>query len=131
MILLDTSGLLCYHHADEPGHEVARALLDAPGRKVTHSYVLSELVTLAHVRRLSRRRTVEFVITLIESPVVEVVWVDETLHRSGMDLLAARADKNYSLCDAVSFALMRERRLLEALTTDHHFEQEGFVRLLR
>ena len=41
-----------------------------------------------------------------------------------------RFDKNYSLCDAVSFILMRRRGLYEALTTDHHFEQEGFRRLL-
>jgi predicted nucleic acid-binding protein len=32
--------------------------------------------------------------------------------------------------DAVSFVLMRERQILEALTTDKHFVQEGFVRLL-
>lgn len=34
------------------------------------------------------------------------------------------------LCDAVSFVLMRMYGETEALTTDHHFEQEGFVRLL-
>jgi predicted nucleic acid-binding protein len=47
-----------------------------------------------------------------------------------MDLLLARQDKTYSLCDAVSFVLMRQRHLTEALTTDHHFEQESFQRLL-
>jgi predicted nucleic acid-binding protein len=45
-------------------------------------------------------------------------------------LLRARPDKTYSLCDAVSFVLMRERGVAEALTTDRHFEQEGFRRLL-
>lgn len=43
----------------------------------------------------------------------------------------ARLDKSYSLCDAISFLVMRQRGLSEALTTDHHFEQEGFVRLLK
>jgi predicted nucleic acid-binding protein len=47
-----------------------------------------------------------------------------------MALLVARPDKAYSLCDAVSFVLMRRRGLVEALTTDRHFEQEGFRRLL-
>jgi uncharacterized protein len=41
-----------------------------------------------------------------------------------------RLDKNYFLCDAVSFVLMRQRGLNESLTTDYHFEQEGFQRLL-
>jgi predicted nucleic acid-binding protein len=52
------------------------------------------------------------------------------LQRAAMDLLLARQDKTYSLCDAVSFVLVRQRYLTEALTTDHHFEQEGFQQLL-
>jgi predicted nucleic acid-binding protein len=59
-----------------------------------------------------------------------MVWVDEELHRGALALLMAGVDKTYSLCDAVSFILMRQRRITEALTTDHHFEQEGFQRLL-
>lgn len=47
-----------------------------------------------------------------------------------MNLLQVRLDKTYSLCDAISFVLMREHGIQEALTTDHHFEQEGFRRLL-
>jgi len=41
-----------------------------------------------------------------------------------------RTDKNYSLCDAASFVVMRERGIVESLTTDKHFRQEGFTRLL-
>jgi predicted nucleic acid-binding protein len=61
---------------------------------------------------------------------LEVVWVGEKLHTAATRLLRRRPDKAYSLCDAVSFVLMRERSITEALTTDHHFEQEGFIRLL-
>jgi uncharacterized protein len=45
--------------------------------------------------------------------------------------LTLRPDKSYSLCDAVSFVLMHQRGLVEALTTDRHFEQAGFIRLLQ
>jgi predicted nucleic acid-binding protein len=71
-----------------------------------------------------------FIVDLVGSPDIETVWVDIALHREAMDLLLTRQDKTYSLCDAVSFVLMRQRHLTEALTTDHHFEQEGFQRLL-
>lgn len=57
--------------------------------------------------------------------------MDEALHRSALALLQSRPDKTYSLCDAVSFVLMRHYNITEALTTDRHFEQEGFVRLLK
>ena len=61
---------------------------------------------------------------------VEIVWVDQSLHDRALLLVDARRDKSYSLCDAVSFVLMKERGILDALTTDHHFEQEGFQSLL-
>jgi predicted nucleic acid-binding protein len=47
-----------------------------------------------------------------------------------MRLLAEREDKLWTLCDAVSFILMSANGIGEALTTDHDFEQAGFVRLL-
>jgi predicted nucleic acid-binding protein len=129
-MLLDTSGLLCLHNRAEPFHEQARTLYCAARVRLTHSYVLAEFVALANARRLPRVAALTFVVDLVENPDIETVWIDEALHREAMALLLARQDKTYSLCDAVSFVLMRQRRLTEALTTDHHFEQEGFQRLL-
>jgi len=129
-MLLDTSGLFCYHHKDEPEHQSAQALFEAPGRKLTHSYVVSEFVALAGARRLQRTPALDFLKAVLDHPEVEVVWVSKGLNREAVSLLEARLDKTYSLCDAVSFVLMKERGLTEALTTDHHFEQEGFRRLL-
>lgn len=129
-MFLDTSGLLCVHNKAEPLHALAKKLFKEHRKKVTTSYVLSELVTLAFVRGVSRPITLSFVRKLMKSGTTTVVWVDEALHLRAMELLEKRADKEYSLCDAVSFVLMRERQLAEALTTDRHFEQEGFIRLL-
>jgi len=129
-MLLDTSGLLCLHHEAESFHDEALRAYNTASRRLTHSYILAEFVALAHVRRLPRLAALMFVAALLDNPDIEVVWVDEALHREAMALLLARLDKTYTLCDAVSFILMRRRSLSEALTTDRHFAQEGFYRLL-
>lgn len=131
-MLLDTSGLLCYVHRNEPQHQEAVQLLNSARRKsLTHSYVLAELIALALIRRFPRPAVLAFVMDLLDNPDIETVWVDEQLHREAMHLLIERQDKTYSLCDAVSFVLMRQCGMTEALTTDRHFEQEGFVKLLQ
>jgi uncharacterized protein len=129
-MLLDTSGLLCYHHIDEPYHQEAEKLFDESGPKFCHNYILAEFVALAHIRKLPRQPALAFLRDLVQHPLVEILWVDEALHGEGMELLERRLDKGYSLCDAVSFMLMRKRGIADALTTDRHFHQEGFNRLL-
>jgi uncharacterized protein len=129
-MLLDTSGLLCLHHKAEPFHDQARMLYKQAGIRLTHSYVLAEFVALATVRRPPRMSVLTYINDLQDNPDIEMLWVDESLHREAMTLLLVRQDKTYSLCDAVSFVLMRQRNITEGLTTDRHFEQEGFRKLL-
>lgn len=130
-MLLDTSGFLCLHHRAEPLHQQARLRYQEARFRITHNYVLAEFVALATVRRLPRMPALEYMADLLDNPDIEMVWVDEALHREAMALLLARQDKTYSLCDAISFVVMRQRNTTDALTTDRHFEQEGFRRLLR
>jgi uncharacterized protein len=130
-MLIDTSGFYCYLDADEPNHAGAAAMLNAATARVTHSYVLAELVALCHARRLNRAAALRFIADVTDDPDFQIVWVDERLHRDAFALLLSQPDKAYSLCDAVSFLLMRERGIREALTTDHHFAQAGFIRLLK
>ncbi|MCC6357729.1 MAG: type II toxin-antitoxin system VapC family toxin [Phycisphaerales bacterium] len=129
-MFLDTSGLLCYLHRDEPPHSRAVALFDAGQTRLTHNYVIAEFVALATARRLPRAASLSFVTDLIEHPDIEVVWVTQSLHRDGTNLLMTQLDKSYSLADAISFLIMRERAMLDALTTDRHFSQAGFHALL-
>lgn len=67
----------------------------------------------------------------MDDPEIQVFWVDPDLHRAALRLLHSQLDKTYSPCDAVSFLLMRADGITEALTTDRHFEQAGFFRLLK
>jgi predicted nucleic acid-binding protein len=129
-MLLDTSGLYALLDASESRHHKARQEFDRAAAPFTHAYVLAELVPLCQVRGVPRATILEFVSGLLTSGEIEVSWADRTLHEAAHQLLLARPDKTYSLCDAASFILMKQRHEMEALTTDHHFEQEGFVRLL-
>ena len=129
-MLLDTSGLLCLLHAGETQHRRALSLFDAASIRVTHTYILAEFIALAHVRGIPRQETLAFISDLQDSPEVTVIYIDQTVHRAALSLLHERLDKDWSLCDAVSFILMQQLGLPEALTTDRHFQQAGFVRLL-
>jgi predicted nucleic acid-binding protein len=130
-MLLDSSGLLCLLDKSEGRHAEAVRLYHAARLCWTHNYVLAEFVALTVARRVPRARSLEFVASLSGSEHVEVLWVDEPLHRAAMALLQNRLDKDWSLCDAASFILMNQQGETEALTTDHHFEQAGFARLLK
>ncbi|MCS6829315.1 MAG: PIN domain-containing protein [bacterium] len=130
-MLLDTSGLVCYFDRSDYRHpEAVQTFRSTTSKKVVHSYVLAEFIPLCRSRRLDMGKALAFAKELLESEDVAVVWVDEQIHRAALSLLVERPDKTYSLCDAVSFVVMRLLGITEALTTDRHFEQEGFTRLL-
>jgi uncharacterized protein len=61
---------------------------------------------------------------------VEVVTFDPELNVAAVDLYRSRGDKDWSLTDCLSFVVMERRRLTEALTTEHHFEQTGMKALM-
>lgn len=101
-----------------------------PALKTLIESLAKDIIPLAYVRGLPRAQTLAFSQRVINASDIEIVWVDEALHRQGLALVQTRPDKSYSLCDAVSLALRRDRGLQEALTMDRHFEQEGFIKLL-
>lgn len=99
---------------------------------VTTNYIVGELVALlTSPLRIPKPTIIAFVNSLKLSPDVLIIYVDATLDDQAWQLLTARQDKEWSLVDCASFIVMQQRRVAEALTTDHHFEQAGFIRLLK
>ncbi len=129
-MFIDTSGWLCLYHKDEREHGEAVELYQNARSRLTTNYVLAEFVPLAHKRGFPRMQNLGFSRRILDSPEIEIIWVNENLHRQAVALMSERSDKNYSLCDAASFVIMRTRGIVESLTTDKHFRQEGFTRLL-
>ena len=100
------------------------------GSYVTTEYVLIELGNwLAEPG--NRRAFIRLLDMLRSEPRVEIVPSDPAWVAKGIDLYTSRPDKGWSLTDCISFAVMAERRIESALTADHHFEQAGFVALLK
>lgn len=129
-MFIDMSGWLCLYHNDEPEHREAVELYNNARVRITTNYVLAEFVPLAQTRGFPRAKNLEFSRRILDSAEIEIIWIDVNLHRQAVALMRERGDKNYSLCDAASFVVMRMRGITESLTTDKHFRQEGFVRLL-
>jgi predicted nucleic acid-binding protein len=57
--------------------------------------------------------------------------IDRTLDDHAWRFLKEREDKAWSLVDCSSFVVMKQHKILKGLTTDHHFEQAGFEKLLK
>ncbi len=100
------------------------------GQMVTTAWVLTEF---ADAMRTPANR-LEFVATLKDiraNPQMRIIPPDQTLFDEGIHLYTNRPDKHWSLTDCISFAVMQREGVTEALTGDHHFEQAGFVALLK
>jgi uncharacterized protein len=68
---------------------------------------------------------------LRQEPMATIVPPSPELFERGVKLFNMRPDKKWSLTDCISFVVMQEQGIHEALTADHHFEQAGFVALLK
>ncbi|MBA3634723.1 MAG: type II toxin-antitoxin system VapC family toxin [Acidobacteria bacterium] len=135
-IFVDTSGWGNLVDALQEFHSETKTIyLNAKqngSRLVTTNYIIAELVALlSSPMRIPRMKSVKFIESIKSSALVDIVHIDEDLDAKSWELLKNRADKNWSLVDCSSFVVMEENKIVEALTTDHHFEQAGFVRLLK
>jgi hypothetical protein len=96
---------------------------------VTTDLVLAELGNsmAARNRRLLGARAIR---RILSDPDVSIVYVSSELLTKAVQLYEARADKDWGLTDCVSFVVMNERGIEEALAADQHFIQAGFRALL-
>lgn len=129
-MLLDTSGLMCLFDRRDLRHASAKKHYNSATRRLVHNYVFAEFVALAIARRAPLADALRFIEAIHGSDEIKTIWVDPHVHESAMRLLIQVEDKRWSLCDGVSFLLMTAYSIDRALTTDHNFEQAGFIRLL-
>jgi len=130
-VFADTFYFLALLNVKDAAHGRARqfsASQNAP--LVTTAWVLTE-VGDALARSTKRQGFLQLLDELERDADSLVVPASETLFRQGVRLYDERPDKQWSLTDCISFTVMQERGLTDALTADRHFEQAGFVALLK
>jgi uncharacterized protein len=104
--------------------------LPSDSQLVTTTWVFVE-VSDALSGQKTRKIAGEFVRQVLAADSIEVVPADEESFVRGLALYLDRPDKEWSLTDCISFILMQDRGITDALTGDHHFEQAGFNVLLK
>ena len=124
-VFVDTSALYAVLDDDEAFH--GRALdtwrsLAGGTHLISHSYVVVECCELVR-RRLGPAAVADLTDKML--PVIDVVWVDEALHRIALEAARAAAWRE-SLVDHVSFVVMRRAGIESAFTYDSDFEHAGF-----
>lgn len=127
MRFADTSFWYAYQERRDVRHEVARAIVRrGVGRVLTTNHVVGETWTLLR-RRAGHNQAVGFLDRLAHLPEIETVHVDEEVEDEAWRWLRSRSEREFSFVDATSFAIMRRRRIREALAFDGDFNAAGFV----
>jgi uncharacterized protein len=133
-LFVDSSGFFALLAARDSKHALARRILkrakaDRRGLATT-DYVLDETATLFKARGQSM--LAESLLERIEaSNFCFVHWTDPERFAIVRSFFLKHLDQAWSFTDCASFCAMKNLRLAEALTTDRHFEQAGFVALLK
>lgn len=133
-IFVDTAFWIARIYPRDNLHGVARAWADACTNHplVTTDAVLGELGTFFAEKGAELRKMVsEYIETLENDPNLRVIPDSREVVRKARGLYSSRLDKGYSTVDCNSMVVMRDRGIDLVLTHDEHFEQEGFVALLR
>ena len=133
-VFADAAYWIAILRSDDQWHRVALAARERLGAVtlVTTEDVLTEVLTgLSRYGSGLRTEAAGMVRDILGSPEVRVIHQTHDSFMNGLSRYEQRSDKAYSLQDCVSMNVMETEGITEILTSDHHFEQEGFTILMR
>ena len=133
-VFLDASYAIALSSSSDSCHpqavQLASELEAAKTRLITTRAVILE-VGNALAKQRYRQAAVKLLNALEADPNIEIVPLSEDLYARAVKLYRERPDKEWGLTDCISFVVMQERGISEALTTDEHFQQAGLRALLQ
>ena len=128
-VLWDSSAILAPLDADDADHDRAVAIAGQIASQQRPSFITNYIEVEVHallLRRLGRALARESLLTG-GLPVIRALPQEED---RGREIVARHSEKDWSLCDAISFAILDVRGSRRAFTFDRHFLQYGRIEVL-
>ncbi len=133
-VFLDTSFAIALSAITDQNHakavELAEQIEAENLRLVTTQAILLEIGN-ALSKQKYRSAAIQLLESLEADPNIEIVPLTNELYNAAFQLFRSRQDKEWGLVDCISFLVMQNRAITEALTADDHFNQAGFRALLK
>lgn len=128
-IFVDTGAWVALADTRDNFHEAAGQAYPLVLRQwrqlITTNLVIAETYNLIR-RRLGHAAGIQFLESLQKSPRLVKVYSNNVFETQAETILRRYADQDFSLTDAVSFAVMQDRKISEAFAFDYHFALIGF-----
>ncbi len=125
---MDTSAFIAVIDANDQFHAAAKTAWQEINSNdtilITSNYLLLETTALL------QHRFGMNAVRLLESsilPIIDVVWIDQAIHKQAVSALLAANRRELSLVDCTSFQIMRSMGLETVFTFDPHFREQGFA----
>jgi len=96
---------------------------------MTTEFVLLEVAN-ALCTSAWRAKAVKLIDGFRSLPDLRIIPADTILLAEGWELYRSRPDKEWSLTDCTSIVVVQKEHIEQVFTSDHHFEQAGFVTVL-
>ncbi|MEO0375355.1 MAG: PIN domain-containing protein [Cyanobacteria bacterium P01_A01_bin.17] len=130
-LFLDTAFIQALLNPNDEYHPQAKQLF--PRVRSASEVWLTEAILVEvgnSLSRLNRNGAVQFIQQCYRTDNIRVVSVDTALLTQALDLYQSRVDKDWGLTDCLSFVVMQQQDLVDAVTSDRHFRQAGFQILM-
>ncbi|TFI53450.1 PIN domain-containing protein [Mastigocladus laminosus UU774] len=130
-IFVDTLFVVALINQRDQYHQRASELAD---NLETHPLITTDAVLLEIGNALARNyknEAIEIIEHFCTSDEVEIVRLTPELFAQAFTLYKIHQDKGWGLVDCISFVVMKQAEVSQALTFDQHFVQAGFQALMR